>query len=481
MASFHTGVCQQCRRDLEQVQDHDILRGVAKLSAANRMDPLMGFPDDVRLRRHIQHIFDNATMLEVMLVSLQHMQVDTCHFYRRRGGTPGLPLFRKNIISFPQELLDMKQLHHFLSHLSPNDVVNCRLARTGESIEREHRARLVSRTDDGWLADFGDAGELVEIHTSAITRRVQLPWKPSDLRNYLIIFRRRNADKDEYIEDLKVRRALIEELLQILTHLGPWRPDEPIGPMHQYYTGFELLQSEHISEFLPLDGVPEGLRFETVDEVDGDDKSINRVEFTDWLQEGKSDCPVAQALLVAWIRGLAKSDNECLGDLFDQLLDEQARAAAEEQVDSHDAPMQAVDTLKVRFLANFMRKANILTFALASDNESDIVAELVERILQELASVHAYLDCWRASGGFRDLFGSRDVAEALRENVADVVLPWPVNDRVPVAECDDGRVVKSFPVEFRWDRATCISHVYVLLSPPLITSNISFATLTDAF
>ena len=189
----------------------------------------------------------------------------------------------------------------------------------------------------------------------------------------------------------------------ILTRLGPWCPDEPIGPMHQYYTGFELLQSEHIAEFLPLDGVPEGLRFETVDEVDGDDKCINRVEFTDWLQEGKSDCPVAQALLSAWIRGLAKSDNECLGDLFDQLLDEQARAAAEEQVDSHDAPMEAVDTLKVRFLANFMRKAKILTFALASDKEdkeSDIVAELVERILQELASVHAYLDCWRASGGF---------------------------------------------------------------------------------
>ena len=62
--------------------------------------------------------------------------------------------------------------------------------------------------------------------------------------------------------------------------------------------------------------------------------------------------------------------------------------------------------------------------------------------------MHAYLDCWRASGGFTDLFGSRDVAEALRENVADVVLPWPVIDRVPVAECDDGRLVKSFPVEF---------------------------------
>ena len=70
-------------------------------------------------------------------------------------------------------------------------------------------------------------------------------------------------------------------------------------------------------------------------------------------------------------------------------------------MDSHEAPMEAADTLKILFLANFMRKSKILTFALASDKESDIeesdiVAELVERILQELASVHAYLDCWRA-------------------------------------------------------------------------------------
>ena len=129
------------------------------------------------------------------------------------------------------------------------------------------------RTDDGWLVHFGDGADLVEVDMSSITRRVQLPWKPSDLRNHLIIFRRRNADKDEYIEDLKVRRPLIEQLLQILTAQGPWRPDEPIGPMHQYYTGFERLQSDYISEFLPLDGVPDGLRFETLDETDSGERN----------------------------------------------------------------------------------------------------------------------------------------------------------------------------------------------------------------
>ena len=211
-----------------------MLRGVAKFSSANRMDPLMGYPDDVALRKHLHYYFKNATMLESMLVALHHMQVDTCHFQRRRGGEPGLPLFRKNIISFPQELLEIKQLHHFFSNLSPNDVVNCTVALAGDTIPRDYRARLLSRTDDGWLVEFHDGGEALEIQTSCISRRVQLPWKPADLRDYLIIFRRRNAAKDEYIEDLKVRRAFVENLLQIFTRLDAWRPDEPIGPMHQY-------------------------------------------------------------------------------------------------------------------------------------------------------------------------------------------------------------------------------------------------------
>ena len=36
-------------------------------------------------------------------------------------------------------------------------------------------------------------------------QRVQLSWKPSDLRDFLVIFRRRNAGKEECIEDPKGR------------------------------------------------------------------------------------------------------------------------------------------------------------------------------------------------------------------------------------------------------------------------------------
>ena len=71
------------------------------------------------------------------------------------------------------------------------------MVQRGETLQRVHRARLLSRTDDGWLVELQDGGELVEIQTACISRRVQLPWKPAGLRNYLIIFRRRSAEKNQ--------------------------------------------------------------------------------------------------------------------------------------------------------------------------------------------------------------------------------------------------------------------------------------------
>ena len=53
VASLHTGVCATCSRHLKQVKDHPMLDGVNTFAAQNRMDPLMGFHGDVRLRKHI--------------------------------------------------------------------------------------------------------------------------------------------------------------------------------------------------------------------------------------------------------------------------------------------------------------------------------------------------------------------------------------------------------------------------------------------
>ena len=59
--------------------------------------------------------------------------------------------------------------------------------------------------------------------------------------------------------------------------------------MHQYYTGFELLQPDSIAEFLPEDDVPNGLNIQPFDDSSPDERRIARAEFKDWLQEGKSD------------------------------------------------------------------------------------------------------------------------------------------------------------------------------------------------
>ena len=40
----------------------------------------------------------------------------------------------------------------------------------------------------------------------------------------------------------------------------------------------------------------------------------------DWLQEGRHDCPVAQALLNAWATRLQGAANESLEDFFERLL-----------------------------------------------------------------------------------------------------------------------------------------------------------------
>ena len=82
------------------------------------MDPLLA-RDENRLRKEFQYLFENATVVEEMLVALNHMQVDVC--YLRRTGASG---FRKNIISFPQDAVELKNFQTFWSNLKVGDIVN---------------------------------------------------------------------------------------------------------------------------------------------------------------------------------------------------------------------------------------------------------------------------------------------------------------------------------------------------------------------
>ena len=110
-----------------------------------------------------------------------------------------------------------------------------------------------------------------------------------------------------------------------------------------------MLQSDAIADFLPENDVPEGLHFQDFDAGDSDDRRITRMEFTEWLQEGKNDCNVAQCLLVAWTRFLAKRDNEILSDLFLHLFDEEHDRGSDERAESDGHAKEQPKTLSVRF------------------------------------------------------------------------------------------------------------------------------------
>ncbi len=140
------------------------------------MDLLRGFPDvdeiakplgtdDVKLLDELHHCFDNATIVEEMLVALLHMQVAVCYLRQgRRRQYNGMPAFRKNIIAFPQELAGMKQLPRFWTSVKAGDLVNAAPAEevSDEGAAGLRRAKVLALKPSGF--DVRDGDDLSEEH-----------------------------------------------------------------------------------------------------------------------------------------------------------------------------------------------------------------------------------------------------------------------------------------------------------------------------
>ena len=77
------------------------------------MDPCFRFTDE------LQKLFDGATLVEAMLVALDHMQVNFVTV-----SSSGLRKFRRNTISFPQDVPGFAQRHRFGGTYRPGDRVN---------------------------------------------------------------------------------------------------------------------------------------------------------------------------------------------------------------------------------------------------------------------------------------------------------------------------------------------------------------------
>jgi hypothetical protein len=276
----------------------------------------------------------------------------------------------------------------------------------------ERRARLLGPVaGGGFLAEVAGEPAPRVVARADIAQRVRLPWRPSDLRDYLIVFRRRDADRQLYVEDLRVRRRFVVGLLKLLSRPGTWRPHHGTEPMHLYYSGFEWLAEDALEEALPEDGVPEGLNFQDVDEEDAAagglrEAGLDRELFVDWLREGRHDCEVAQALLRAWTANLAGRGNDSLEDLFDQLLAEaRGKGESEEGAEDeertgeegtgggsadkdsgHDARRDAGArreprrTLPLAFLGRYAAQHCTLGFQVRGGTPAEVAVELAERV-----------------------------------------------------------------------------------------------------
>ena len=277
-----TGCCQRCHASLQKVETDPLLKGVAAFSSANNMDFLDGMldenaqdlsplppllsPDESRLRSEYLHLFQNATVVESMLVALAHMQVDVCYLRGQGGRASGMTAFRKNIISFPQELEDLRQLRTFWTSLEVGDVVNVTM-QPGDPPTRAV-VRDLRGTEVLLQLSAGSGHQWVDLQ--CVAQRIRLPWKPSDLRHHLLIFRRHNSQRECYVEDLRVRRNLVRRILALLSLPGTWRTARGIEPLHLYYASCDILSSSQIDDLLPEDSVPVDLHMKPFHDLESD-------------------------------------------------------------------------------------------------------------------------------------------------------------------------------------------------------------------
>ena len=146
VAACHTGVCRGCHLDIraqraalgEDASDAAI---VPKMSFLNHMDPVFRFPHE-----ELQDLFDQASVIEAMLLALEHMQVSFVTVARA-----GLHKFRQNVISFPQDVPTFAMRAGLLQRYQKRDRVNS-VRGPGDQRDRPVRYAYAHPADRGRFA-----------------------------------------------------------------------------------------------------------------------------------------------------------------------------------------------------------------------------------------------------------------------------------------------------------------------------------------
>ena len=375
VAQVYRGTCRGCAVDMHRQRQTppegmsaEVVRVIPKRSAYNGMDPIFSFP-----REELQSLFDQASLVEEMLVALEHMQV---HMVTVKGRGAGLVLYKKNVISFVQDTPGFAQRHSLLREFRVGDRVNSTRG-PGRDVNRARVVWTPSAPYTGQSTDasgfvvfpgtvmeklaggellvrYDGGGEGVELEEHLVAR-VRMPWSPKDLKGQLVIMLRRSLGRGRgYLEGLEVRWGLVARILRALCRFGEWGPEGRRGPMHKYYDQglFDLpagrggsveederLLREWYGEDLarPSDEGPEGLRRVGMDvrevgevRASGDEVSAIAAEIVDgqvfarWL--GLAPLAIGAQLGAWWasqevspagsVEGIRGSDSETPADFL---------------------------------------------------------------------------------------------------------------------------------------------------------------------
>ena len=252
-----SGVCLRCQKDMDEQLRGNAGDVIVLLSEENHMDPCFRFPWD-----DLKDLFDSATMVEAMLVALEHMQVNFVTV-----STSGFRKFRRNTLSFPQDIAGFARRQQLFKGYRRGDRVNSARGPGGDrwNADREVRRATVASSEerDKYAVDAGGAlifparvldvlpdgrllvqydGENVQGYERSehVSPRLVMPWHPRDVPLSLML--RRNIGRGRgALEGLQVRWWKVALLLQALcacprNGYGPWRLGGGENePMHKFY------------------------------------------------------------------------------------------------------------------------------------------------------------------------------------------------------------------------------------------------------
>jgi hypothetical protein len=257
-----TGRCLACHADIQRqlaalpASSLESSLVVPRRSYLNHMDPCFRFPED-----ELRQLFDNAGLLESMLIAQFHMQVNYYTLQKSR-----LHKFFKNVICFPQDIAGFARRTGLLATFRVGDRVNTMVPpgasqdaftdwKSLDSTEKAARAQ----DDDGHviypatIMETDPVGGQLKLNYDGVSgdrepgcwwvpsqkveSRISMPWHPSKLSRVLTVMLRRNVGKGVVLEGMQVRWDLVRRLVGALTKMGRWHDTEDgrDTPMHWYY------------------------------------------------------------------------------------------------------------------------------------------------------------------------------------------------------------------------------------------------------